>query len=302
MAHFARVLGMDDTDALQRAADLEINQICHDAGFTLPASAIFPGGKGYENCPPGKTMEDYYGILAGAKSQGQPGNEPSQDPAGCGGVLPAPDKAAADAASAKWQGQVAAAAQEASQRGDLPGSLAQWVQRVLKPRVNPWEILREYMTRIAKSEQSWAKLNRRHLPRGLYLPSRHGQALGDVVLMVDTSGSIGDEQLAMMSGFMEGVLAANPGKLTVLYHTTQVYDTKEWQPEDGPLVLENRQSGGTSHVDAFDRVAQLDIEPAVIVALTDLETRFPTDPGIPTIWVDVEGGHTPPFGQYVAIN
>jgi predicted metal-dependent peptidase len=130
---------------------------------------------------------------------------------------------------------------------------------------------------------------------------RSSQALGDVVLLVDTSGSIGDDQLAMMAGFLEGVLAANPGKLTILYHTTTVYNTEEWVPEDGPLALKNTESGGTSHVDAFERIAEMGLEPAVIVALTDLESSFPDDPGIPTIWVDVEGGHEPPFGQYVSI-
>ncbi len=40
----------------------------------------------------------------------------------------------------------------------------------------------------------------------------------------------------------------------------------------------------------------------MILAATDLETEFPDDPGIPTIWVDVAGyGITPPFGQYVCI-
>jgi predicted metal-dependent peptidase len=157
------------------------------------------------------------------------------------------------------------------------------------------------MTRIAKSEQSWAKLSRRHLARGMFLPSRHSQELGDVVLLVDTSGSIGDDQLAMMAGFLEGMLSANPGKLTIIYHTTRVYDVVEWVPEDGPLELTKAKSGGTSHVYAFREIEERGLEPAVILALTDLESSFPEDPGIPVIWVDVEGGHEPPFGQYVSI-
>jgi len=139
------------------------------------------------------------------------------------------------------------------------------------------------MTRAVKTEQNWSRLNRRALARGLYLPSRHAHELGDVALLVDTSSSIDDDDLARIAGFLEGVLAANPGKLWVIYHTTDVYRVDEWVPEDGPLHLEKEQSGGTSHLAAFQEIKNRGIEPAVILAATDLETEFPDDPGIPTI-------------------
>ena len=121
-------------------------------------------------------------------------------------------------------------------------------------------------------------------------------------MLVDTSMSIEDEQLAMMAGFLEGVLAAHPGKLTIIYHTTNVYSVVEWAPEDGPLKLTKEQSGGTSHVPAFQEIENRGIDPAVILVMTDLETRFPEDPGIPTIWAGVEdNGIQPPFGQYVCL-
>jgi len=256
-------------------------------------------------------MEEYYALVKQEKDQGaQDGDEggagdgtrPSQDPGGCGGVQPAPDQAAAEHSANQWKGKVAAAAQAAQKRGNLPGSLERWVERILKPKVDPWEVLREYMTRAVKTEQNWSRLNRRALARGLYLPSRHAHELGDVALLVDTSSSIDDDDLARIAGFLEGVLAANPGKLWVIYHTTDVYRVDEWVPEDGPLHLEKEQSGGTSHLAAFQEIENRGIEPAVILAATDLETEFPDDPGIPTIWVDVSDyGVTPPWGQYVCI-
>jgi predicted metal-dependent peptidase len=306
MEHFARSRGMEDSRAAQIAADLEINPICREAGFTLPPDALFPGEGEYADLPSGNTFEEYYALLAskrpkeGQSGEGQGPGE-GQDPGNCGGVLPAPDKASAEHAANQWKGRVAAAAQAASQRGELPGSLQRWVERILRPKVDPWAILREYMTRAVKTEQSWARLNRRALARGLYLPSRHGNELGDVVLLVDTSGSIGQEQLDLMAGFLEGVLSANPGNLTIIYHDHKVQGVEEWTPESGPLELHPVGGGGTSHVPAFQEIENRGLEPSLILAMTDLETRFPADPGIPTIWVDVEGGHRPPFGQYVCI-
>ena len=303
MEHFARMRGMDDGKAAQIAADLEINPICRDAGFTLPREAIFPGVGEYAHCPPGKTMEEYYALVQQKRQESNQGDGgEGNDPGGCGGVMPAPDQASAEHSANTWKGRVAAAAQNASRRGSLPGSLERWVERILKPKVDPWEVLREFMTRAVKTEQNWSRLNRRALARGLYLPSRHANELGDVVLLVDTSGSIGQEQIDLIAGFLEGVLSANPGKLTVIYHDHKVQGVEEWVPEDGPLELHPVGGGGTSHVPAFQEIENRGLEPSVILAATDLETCFPDDPGIPTIWVSVEdNGVLPPFGQYVCI-
>ena len=131
-----------DTRAAQVAADLEINPICRDAGFALPAEAIFPGEGEYAHCPPGKTMEEYYVLVQQEQQEGSQSDDgEGNDPGGCGGVMPAPDQASAEHSANSWKGRVAAA-QPASQRGELPGSLQRWVERILKPRVpaNPWRI------------------------------------------------------------------------------------------------------------------------------------------------------------------
>ncbi len=123
-----------------------------------------------------------------------------------------------------------------------------------------------------------------------------------MVLTVDTSGSIADEQLSLLAGFLEGVLSANPGKLWVIYHHVDAYKVQEWVPEDGPLKLEGGETGGTSHIPAFQAIANYGIEPSVILCATDMWTRFPEDPGVPTIWIAVEeNDRRPPFGQYMCI-
>lgn len=72
-----------------------------------------------------------------------------------------------------------------------------------------------------------ARPNRRTLSQGSWLPSRTGHELGDVALLVDTSKSIHDEQLALVAEFLEGVLSANPGKLWIIYHTVEIYHVEE---------------------------------------------------------------------------
>lgn len=306
MLHFSRFPGLIaagyEMSLLNEAADLELNQMLIDAGFVLPKCAIFPGKGNYKNCPPGLTMEEYVKILA-KRPKGPGGKDGDGDPGGCGGVLPAKDQATADAAAATWQGKVAAAAQEASQRGDLPGSLRGYIDRILKPKIDPWEVIRDFCVRHAKIDQSWSRLNRRHLARNVYLPSKSGVQLGNVFCFLDCSGSMDEEQMAKAAGFLVDLLTTNPGKLWLAYHDYEMQgEPVEWEAGDPPFRIERRGGGGTSHMPVFREMLGRCLEPSVILCFTDMETSFPEDPCVPTIWVSTKkNGITAPFGSFVSI-
>ena len=333
--HFSRgrTFWVEDQETANIAADLEINPMCEEAGYQLPASALFPGRGVYRDLPVGLTFEEYYRLLKqkkqgqpvdkksggggnGGSPDNQPGDKPGKpgddatkpgegkgnDPGGCGGFRPAPDEATAKAKEAEWQGKVAAAAQSVRGKGDLPAYLTQYLASILKPKRDPWGLLQDYLTRLAHCDQSWCKPNRRLLSQGIHIPGKAGYALGDLALLVDCSGSIGQDDMRRMAGLMESLLGLHPGKLTLIYHTTGVTHVDEWTPNDGELEIVRHGSGGTSHVAAFAEILDRDINPAVIVALTDLETDFPQDPGVPTLWVDVSrNGREPPFGKVVCV-
>lgn len=303
--HFSRSTGFSDMDLANIAGDLEDNQVCLDAGFVLPASAVLPGRGDYKDLPPGKCFEEYYSILYSKKEDDpQAFDGQGDDPGKCGGFQQSPDPATAAAQSSKWQGQMAAASQAASRaKGDIPGSLQDIIDRILKPKVDPWEVLRDFMTRIAKTEQSWARLNRRHLARGLYLPGKHGYELGDVVLLADISGSMDAKQCQLTAGFLQGVLELFPGRLTIAYHDTEVQDVVDWTCNDGELEIPVRQgNGGTCHRWLNNWLDGLDFEPAIVLACTDMWTDFPSDPDIPFVWLATEENNvTPPFGKLICI-
>ncbi len=303
--HFARGQHFEDAQIANIAADAEINQVCLDAGFVLPDSAVVPGRGKYKDLPVGKCFEEYYSILYEKKQNGElDGLGDGDDPGGCGSFLPTPDPAASAAQAGKWQRQMAAAAQAAEKaQGDMPGSLQDMIDRILKPRVDPWQVLRDYMTRLAKNEQSWAKLNRRHLARGIYLPGRHGYELGDVVLLADISGSMDERQCQLTAGFLQGILELYPGRLTIIYHDTKVLDVVDWTIDDGELEIPVRSGGGgTCHIDAVAEIDRRCLEPSIILACTDMYTTWPADPGVPFVWLDTEGTTIePPFGKKIVI-
>jgi hypothetical protein len=73
----------------------------------------------------------------------------------------------------------------------------------------------------------------------------------------------------------------------------------EWRSTDGPLELTPVGGGGTSHVCGFAWLKKDGRSPACVVALTDLDTEFPPDPGVPILWAVTGEWTEAPFGRVV---
>lgn len=320
--HMSR-LGHRDPPRGNVAMDLAINPLVCDAGMRLPQGALWPGQRPGPNCPPawadaiakmpeGLAFEEYYNLLPALPTEEEGGRgdgdedappQQGQDPGGCGASLPAGDPAQQRQAEADWKCAVAQAEAVARQRGTLPGGLSRLVGELLAPRVDWKEILREFISRHARNDYAWSPPNRRFVWQGLYLPGLRSEELGDVVLLVDTSGSIGATELTRFASEIQGILEAYDCQLHILYHDTAVAGVQEWSSSDGPLVLEPRGGGGTSHVQAFEQVEKDYPEAACVVALTDLCTQFPKPPCLPTLWATVGAkGQKAPFGVTVEVD
>jgi predicted metal-dependent peptidase len=79
------------------------------------------------------------------------------------------------------------------------------------------DVLREFLSRHARNDYSWLPPSRRYIHRELYLPGLRSEELGEVVLAVDTSGSIGQRELARFAAEAEGILDSFDCTLTILY-------------------------------------------------------------------------------------
>ena len=103
------------------------------------------------------------------------------------------------------------------------------------------------MVARCQTHLSWGRPNKRYL-RTAYLPGKTRQpAMGKVVIGVDTSGSIGDEEIAKFLGHLSLICEqCDPESVDVLYVTDKVeqhehYDRGEYDFEP----VHNRWSGGT---------------------------------------------------------
>lgn len=300
-SHHAR-RGHREPARYNKAADLSINPLIEETHLALPPEGLFPGRGEYAKLPAGKAAEWYYDQIP-PEPAGE-GGGPGQDPGGCGGVIDPGDgsDAACRQSEAEWREAVAQAVAVARQRGKLPAAIDGWAEQVLNPRPDVAAALREFVTRHAKQDWSWNKPSRRFIGEGLYLPSRHGATVGDVVMCVDCSGSVSDDMLKRMGEQMEGVLQTYPGcGLTIVYHDVKPAKIQEWRPDDGPLVLHRPAMGGTDHRWLKGWLEENAPEAACCVALTDMETEYGDPPHCPVLWVAVASTIKAPWGQTVEV-
>jgi predicted metal-dependent peptidase len=318
LGHHAR-RGHRDPRRWNVACDLAINPILLDAGFTLPAGRLLPGEGAYADLPCGRSAEEYYELLPDPPGRGTPqesrpnaddaGAQPSSagaDPGGCGAVIEPAGGSPAEVrrSEAEWREAVAQAEQVARQRGTLPAGLARSIEVALHAHVDWREVLRSFVSSCARNDYAWSPPNRRFIQAGLYLPSLRSEELGEIVLAVDTSGSVGPEDLARFAAEAQAILESFDCTLTILYHDAEVQQVQRWGSWDGPLKLEPVGGGGTSHVCVFEWVAAHADDPTCVVCLTDLYTEFPgRAPLVPVLWAVVgTNSSPPPFGVRVDIH
>jgi len=81
-------------------------------------------------------------------------------------------------------------------QGKFPQCLARLINEALHPTV-PWqEVLRNFFRDVAKDDYSWSRPNKRFLQYDIYVPSLVSPSLGEIVVALDTSGSITQKLLA----------------------------------------------------------------------------------------------------------
>lgn len=155
--------------------------------------------------------------------------------------------------------------------GKLPAS----IERIIEELVNvttPWyDILERFMAGKIKDGYSWNRPNRRFIARNIYIPGTdYVPKMGPVVIGVDTSGSIGPDEIAMFNGHINRIIdTCNPEVVHVVYCDYDVAGVDEYTPEDFPVTIQCKGGGGTSFKPVFDWIDNNAIDPECVVYLTD---------------------------------
>lgn len=315
--------GERDKKRYNDACDMAINPIVLESGLKLPPGGL--DGTPYK----GLSSEEIYVRLMqqppppqggkGGKGKGKSdpgdgqgsGGDGDRDPdddmqdLGCGAVWDAEDMQRAAEQQADWQVATAQAAQVAKQQGKLPACLERFAGELLKPRVDWRTVLRRFIQQAAKADYSWRLPNQRYLAGGLYMPGLRSETMGHIVVAIDTSGSIGQRELDVFAGELNGVVEdCKPEKVTVLYCDAQVHGDGDVFENGDPVELHPMGGGGTDFRPVFDHVDDQELKPVCLIYLTDLWGTFPEHaPAYPVLWATLgNGDQVPPWGEHVELD
>jgi len=206
--------------------------------------------------------------------------------------------------AAEWKIRVAQAAQAAKMMGKMSAGLALFVGEVLQAKVDWREVLHRFVERCKDDTRSYTRPNRRFLSQGMYLPSVTGEAMGDIVIAVDCSGSIGQAEIDQFAGEVKGIKEdSNPKNIHVVYFDSEVSHYEKFSRDD-ELHIEPHGGGGTAFSPVFNYLNEHNIEPVACVFLTDLYcSDFGNEPPFPVLWVTIDKDSTDaPFGEVVVMN
>lgn len=177
--------------------------------------------------------------------------------------------------------------------GNTPAGLLRWAEEQLAPPVVPWRdhlrsIVRGELSRIAgRTDYSMQRPSRR--PGGdLIRPSMIGHQ-PRVTAVVDTSGSMSQDDLTAALSEVQGVINATGSELRVLACDTEAADGIQEVRHVGEIVM--RGGGGTDMTAGIATALSNPPTPHLIIVLTDGLTGWPAcDIGVPLIVAVVGDG------------
>jgi len=307
LGHIWRI-GSRDMENWNIAADYTINSNLVSTGFTLPEGAL--NDSAYNDL----SAEEIYGKLPQKKKSkngkgeckdGKKGNGKS-DPGGCGGVTKPKNKESNKTASAKemkelkgeWDAAVSQAAQIS--KGKLPSTIKRLINEILNPIV-PWFILlRDFVEKSARNDYDWTRPSRRYINRGIILPSLVSEELPEVVIAIDTSGSINQHALTRFAAEASNILGVYDTTIRIMYCNSQIQKEETFTRADLPLKMNPSGGGGTSFKPVFKKLYKEGTQPACLIYFTDLYGDFPTlEPDYPVMWLTTTEDGNAPFGKVV---
>src|SRR5574343_222451 len=193
--------------------------------------------------------------------------------------------------------------QIARDKGSVPAGFERIIE-ALKPQEDWRKILMNYLS-SSKNDYDFMRRDRRTLDWDFYLPDlRDETTLDNLVVAIDTSGSIGVEELNVFVSEIKEILNLFPKtKGWLIDCDAEVHQCIEIEKAKEP-TLKFYGGGGTSHKPVFKEIKDKNLKPKVLLAFTDLYTDFPsTKPDYPVLWLATPGSGkmNVPFGRVIEL-
>jgi predicted metal-dependent peptidase len=194
--------------------------------------------------------------------------------------------------------------------GILGGDKNRQIEELLKPKVDWREVLRDFISSMCrgKDELSWRRFNKRLVANGYYMPTPIAETVGEVVVAIDTSGSIGDAQLSQFAGELASICeAVIPEKVRVVWwdakvHGEQVFEQNQYASI--ATLLKPVGGGGTVVSSVSEHLVKHNVQAECVIIFTDgyVEDDVQWQHTAPLLWLITQRrGYEPPVGKSVFV-
>jgi predicted metal-dependent peptidase len=192
--------------------------------------------------------------------------------------------------------------------GRMGGKIPRQIGDLLEPKIDWRDALRDFVSSAmrGKDEFTWRKMNKRQMANDIYMPSMENETIGDVIVAIDTSGSIGNEELTEFATELASICdLVQPEAVRVLWWDTMVHGEQVFKPDQYQSIgsLLKPLGGGGTHVSSVSKyIVEKKLNAECVIVFTDgyVESDIKWDISPPTLWMITQcKGFEPPTGKKV---
>jgi len=196
------------------------------------------------------------------------------------------------------------AANQAAGAGNMPGNIKRMIQELTQPKINWRELITQQIQSTVKNDYTWSTPNKKHFSQGFVLPNMRKDQAIDVCVAIDTSGSIGNDQLNNFFGEISGIMQSfDDYKLNIWCFDTNVHNPQIYDLSNGDDLInyEPKGFGGTDFDVNWHWMKEEGVEPKLFIVFTDGEPygSWGDENYCDTVWI-IHNKHNknivPPFG------
>ena len=292
-------MGKRDAELWNIACDYAINPIIIQSGLVLPEGALIDAKF------KGMSAEKIYDILQ--KDQGDDGN---------GGGVPQPqewgnvedqgggmseDQIKSEEATINAQVVMAVNSMK-TEAGKLPANIKEIIDEMKRSQIDWKDVLNRFIGGDQPEGYSYRRPNRRQwYLNEVVTPVSNKIGCGDIVVGIDTSGSVSSIELSHFLGELNAIAESSGAEsVTIITCDYDVQDVVRYEKGDQIEDIVCKGRGGTRVMPVFDYISENNINVDNFIYFTDMGIcDYPQqDVGYPILWVSSDmRGEEAPIGE-----
>jgi predicted metal-dependent peptidase len=195
--------------------------------------------------------------------------------------------------------------------GRMGGKMPRAIGELLEPKIDWRDALRDFVSSAmkGKDEFTWRRMNKRHMANDIYMPSMENETIGEVIVAIDTSGSIGGQELTEFATELASICdLVQPEAVRVIWWDAMVHGEQVFKPDSFNNIasLLKPLGGGGTHVGCVSKyINEKKLTAECVIVFTDgyVESNIEWNITPPTLWMITQNkGLNVPSGKKVIFN